>query len=253
MKRLACLLAVVLAFAVACGGSSGPHKPRASSATTSTTPTPTSTPSPTPTGPDGPAVVGWGVTGQLLGIVVSNPSAMQIVSAHVLITALDASQHPIFSTAGLPTSKCCTILGLPPGKRFGLFADLGPLASQVRGVQVRYLSSHFAAWEPKHAGTVSVRNAVFATEQDGNAEVIATLTAHGATGPYVVGQAFLTDPVGRLVGVISGRFYCFGDGVTRRLRMQFLHPVPAGTRVSAAVAYPVPPGQPTLVRDACTS
>jgi hypothetical protein len=89
------------------------------------------------------------------------------------------------------------------------------------------------------------------TRVPGDAIVHATFTIAGDASGYVVGQAFLGDRRGRLVGVISGRFYCFADGDRRRVRMQLLHPVPPGTRVLRALAYPVPSGADAGLRPAC--
>ena len=254
-RRIAALLAVLAVAVSACSDSAPRQTHTDTSPTPVTLPTPvtTQTPQPSPSPPAGPAVVAWGVDGSTLSVVVANQGALEITDAKVLITALDGSRQAIASTSGTPESKCCTVLSLPPGKRFGLFADFGPLAARIRGVSVTYLQVHLAPWRPAQAPSVSVSNPVLGTDEDGTAVVTATLSARGATGPYVVGQAFLTDATGRLVGVISGRFYCFADGVSLRRRMQFFHPVPDGTRIAAVAAYPVPPGVPTLAGFTCPS
>ena len=252
-RMLTAVGAAALMLLLACCSSSGArHAPPAAGSPTGApsslpAPSPPATPQPAP----GPALVAWGTTDGLLSVVVENQSALEISAAHVLITALDAAGHPVASTSGTAGSKCCTILGLPPRHRFGLFADLGPLVQRVRGVRVRYLAVHMQPWQPARAGSVAIRDPVLGAEPNGDAVVTATLAATGPVGPYVVGQVFLAGPDGRLVGVISGRFWCFGDGVSRQRRLQLLHPVPPQTRIAGVAAYPVPPGRPSGVAATC--
>ncbi len=76
---------------------------------------------------------------------------------------------------------------------------------------------------------------------------------HLMIGPYLVGQAILENPAGRLVGVISGRFYCYRDGRRARVRMELLRPAPPRTRVRSVLAYSVPAGVPAGVTDPCVN
>lgn len=199
--------------------------------------------------PRGPQVVEWGVNGQQLAVVVKNQTRSLIVSATVRIQAYDENHRLIVASTGPQRSKCCTILGLPPRQRFGLFLFVGPRASDVRSVRVDYVDTDVRTDDPKARGTYSTEVTALDRQPD-DTVVTATITAHGPVTPFLVGQAFVTGPDG-LIGVISGRFYCFEDGASRRMRMQLKHPVPAGSRVESVVAYPVPPGQPTYVTSAC--
>jgi hypothetical protein len=218
---------------------------------TQSAPTAASTVAPPRSGPEEPEVVSWGGHDDQLAVVVRNQADVEVRDARVLITALDAGGRPLVATAGPPDSKCCTIVGLPPGEEFGLFLNLGLPVSEVADVQVRYVDLETApALAPADRPRVDVGDASL-ERTPGDAVVTATFTAHGDVGPYVAGQAFLVDRDDRLVGVISGRFYCFGPDTTRRLRMQLLRPVPAGTRIQKVLAHPIPAGAPANVQDPC--
>lgn len=188
-----------------------------------------------------PEIVSWGSDGGVLSVVVRNQGPESIVRARVLITGLDADGRAVFATSGSSRAKCCTIVGLEPGGEFGLFVSGVGDVSSVDSVLVRYLDPLFAA-TPAPGGTVAVDDARLSREP-GDAVVTATITSEEAA--YVAGQAFLVDAEGELVAVISGRFYCFDPGQSRRVRMELTRPVPPGTRLQKAIAHPLLGPTPT--------
>lgn len=197
--------------------------------------------------PGSPEIVSWGGNGDQLAVVVRNQSAQQVRQAGVLIEVLDADGVRLFSTRGSEGSTCCTVLSLPPGGEYGLFAELGFPVSDVADVRVSYIDP---VMEPAVPATLTITSLDLQHTVD-DTEVRARVEAVAETGPYIVGQAFLVDEQDALVGVISGRFYCFTAGLQRELRMELLRPTPPSTRVSRVVAYPVPEGAPTGVAHTC--
>jgi hypothetical protein len=230
-----------------------PSSSPSSSPTSAPTTSPSATPTATPTAPavPGPQLVAWGRTDGLVSLVIRNTSAREIRSATVEISVFDRQHRLIRSTTGPARSTCCSVLRLPPGRPYGLFVNLGPQAPAVGSVTVRYASVVTGPW-PRRTPTRIVAGHAWLERTRDDAIVHATLTARGPLRPFIVGQAILTGPGGHLRAVISGRFYCFRNGTTRELRMQLLHPVPPGTRIRRVLGYPIPPGQPTLVRGSCS-
>ncbi|MBM9459503.1 hypothetical protein JK386_06280 [Nocardioides sp. zg-536] len=196
-------------------------------------------------------VVRWGGHGDQLAVEVRNASDRTVLRAELQVVALDARGAPVGVASAHPATTCCTVLGLPPGASYGVFADLDVPVEDVAQVRVRYLQVRFADTEPTPARlTVSETRL---RRLPGDTEVRAVLRATGDVRGFVVGQALLEDATGRLVGVISGRFYCFADRSRRSVRMQLLRPVPARTRVDRVLAYPIPAGETAGVPDRCPS
>lgn len=253
---IAPLLLVVLIGAILLG-SWGPHQSTARPGTGAATqlPPPASVPTTIPTSTPSevsvePKLVRWGGHGTRLAMVVRNPSSVEIQHARVLVTVLDAQGNPLGTRAAPPGAKCCTVLGLAPGGEFGLFANLGIPVSRIDRVLLRFLDVTTAPVADR-APKVLVSDPVLSRTRS-DTVVTATLTASGDVGPLVAGQAFLTDPDGRLVAVISGRFYCFADQARRRLRMQLLHTVPPDTRIQRVLAHPIPADVSAITPRACT-
>lgn len=197
-----------------------------------------------------PEIVSWGGNGSQLAIVIRNQGDREIRSARVLITALDHDENPLFATLGPANSTCCTVFALRPGKEFGLFVNMRRNISTVGRVIVRFVSVDWAPVDAERAGSVTVKVAnLRRTAHD--AVVTATLEADDKVGPYLAGQAFLVDRKDRLVAVISGRFYCFAKGVTRRVDMQLLRPLPADVHIQKVIAYPIPADQPVGIENSC--
>lgn len=238
MKRYAtraCIFAICAAGLLAgCSGSAESSAPVA-------------TGSLAPSHPYGLRVTDWAVNDGLLSVVVHNDSNDTIRSARALITAKDAHGNIIASYSSPLSEKCCTVIELPPGRSFGLYADLGPSAARTSGVSVNWLDVSLER-DGNTSPRVAVKN-ISLTTGAGTATVQATFTLQGSGGPYVAGQAFLTDSSGKFVSLISGRFYCFVPGQSRTVRMVLFHPVPAGTRVQRVVGFPLAEGLPGTTVD----
>jgi len=250
-RRLGAGVAALLCAALlaACGGTANdgtvvPPALRVGTATESGHPT--TRPA---TGPGGLAVTAVGRDHGLLSVTVRNRGPREIVYARVRVTAVGRAGRTLLSTVGRRLSKATTIAGLPPGHDFGLVLTLPPGTRAVRSVRVAPVEETLAPWRGRHP--VLRTGPAALTTDDGDAVVEARFTAAGPVTPYVSAQAFLVDPRHRLVAVVSGRFYCFADGTSRTLRLQLLHPVPAGTRVASVIGYPIPRRAPIPVPKAC--
>ena len=195
-----------------------------------------------------PDLVRWGGHGKHLALVVRNTTGATIRRALVRIEVRDRAGRVLVDTVGRPGSKCCTVLGVTPDGEFGLFATLPTRVRDVGEVSVRYAELELADRAPK--GWVAIDRAELRRTPN-DAIVTARFTASGKVGPYIAGQAFLVDRRNRLVGVISGRFFCYASGTKRRVRMELTRPVPRGTRVERAVAHPIPRGIPANVDHRC--
>lgn len=197
-------------------------------------------------------VVSWGHASGQLAVVVRNESGRLIESMRVRISALDRDGDTVVSTTGTAADVCCTIVGLPPEGYFGLFADAdADLASRIAEVEVEPAGGDVPAESPTPT-RVRVEHATL-ERLPHDAVVTATLTTSrsSATSGYVAAQAFLVRPNGRVAQVISGRFYCFGPGRSREVRMELLHPAPPGLRLDLVVAYAFPAGVPAHVPWRC--
>lgn len=204
--------------------------------------------------PRDPQVVAWGRDGSLVSIVVRNVDARQIEEGLVRIALYDRGGRMLLSTTGLRGSKCCTLLSVPPGHRFGLFLTargVGPIA-QVRVAFAHPSQVRTRPWPASSRPRIRVTDARFVrTSHD--AVVTATFEPRRTVPAYVAGQAFLVDRRGHLVAVISGRFYCFDGPQRHQVRMALQHRVPPGTRLGTVVAYPIPPRVRPHVPYSCTS
>lgn len=199
---------------------------------------------------DGPEIVKWGGHDRQLAIIIRNQETREIRSGKALITVYDHDGRQIASSSGHTESKCCSVFGLQPGQEFGLFLNMANDISDVGKVAVRFVSLKTVPKTSKTPRLAVKDPSLILTKND--AIVTATVRATGKTGPYIAGQAFLTDRKGHLVGVISGRFYCFADGVSHRLRMQLLKRVPKGTRIEKVAAFSIPAGEPVGIHGSCT-
>ncbi len=197
-----------------------------------------------------PEIVTWGGHDQQLAIIIRNQGPRNIRSAKVHISATDADGNQIVSTTGEPDSTCCTIFGLAPGQQFGLFVNMTDEIDDVADVAVRYVDAQFAPATPKPEYTIAAQDAELHHTAD-DAVVTATVTADGDVTSTIAGQVFLTDDSDRLVAVISGRFYCFASGVSKRLTMQLLVPAPEATHIQKIVAYPIPAGADSHTKNSC--
>lgn len=210
-------------------------------------------PSATPQGPGGerrPAleVVSWGTASGQLAVVVRNESARHIERQRVRITARDDAGGVVLSTTGSPRDVCCTIVGLPPGQKYGLFAEVDPATTGIATVDVEPVATRTRGSAPvQHVAVNDPR----LLRYDDDTVVTARLTARGRLSGYVSVQALLVDREGDVAQVISGRFYCFETGRSRDVRLHLFHAVPEELRLGRILAYPIPTGVPAHVPWEC--
>lgn len=179
----------------------------------------------------------WGVVDGLLSVVVRNTSDRTLHSAEAVITARDRNDVLVVSSLEARDGGCCSIADLPPGQEFGLYVDVGDAAEQIGRVDVAYRD---VAWASADQSTVSTLEAE-PVELDGDSEGAVVVAKVRTDEPMVAQasvQAFLDGPDGAFLAVVAGRWYCFSQG-SHEIRMQLLHPVPAGTTVDHLVIHPV--------------
>lgn len=179
----------------------------------------------------------WGVVDGMLSVVVRNTTDRTLRTAEAVVTARDSNDVLISSSLEDPDGVCCAVVDLPPGQEFGLYVDVGDAADGISRVDVAYRD---VAWSPAAAPQT---NAIAAepVRLDGNGQgavVVANVQTSEPMVPQASVQAFLVDPDGTFLAVVSGRWYCFSKG-SHEIRMQLLHPVPAGTTVDRVAIHPV--------------
>ncbi|WP_418062672.1 hypothetical protein [Pimelobacter simplex] len=212
---------------------------------------PSSPSSPSPTAPDasGLTVVSWGQEGGQLAVVVRNDTDEVVERARVLLTARDRSGAAVLSTSGTPDDVCCTVVGLAPGAEFGLFAELRTPLRDVAEVEARPVARDLRTGDGA-VPAVRVRDARLRHLPD-DTVVTARLTAEGDLSGYVAAQALLVDADGRVVQVVSGRFYCFASGRPGTIRLRLFHTVPRDLRLGRVLAQAIPQGVPPGVPGRC--
>lgn len=179
----------------------------------------------------------WGVVDGMLSVVVRNTTDRTLRGADAVITARDRNDVLIVSSLEAEDGVCCSIADLPAGEEFGLYVDVGDAAGEISRVDVAYRG---VAWSPPGetpTGTLAAQP----VRLDGNGQGAVVVAKVKTPDPMVAQasvQAFLTGPDGEFLAVVSGRWYCFSRG-THEIRMQLLHPVPAGTTVKDVVIHPV--------------
>lgn len=192
-----------------------------------------------------PTVLDWGGTGRQLAVVIRNDTDRTVRRAEVVITARAADGTVLARLADDVRSTCCTVLGLPPNERFGLFSRLPVPLARVADVDVEYRVVTFEPrrWDPPRVAVdgAQLRRTSSDTVVEARLRLTGRRPALRSLNGHVAGQAFLVDRGGDLVAVISGRFYCLtAEEPQRTVAMQLLRPVPPGTRLSHVVAYAVP-------------
>ena len=123
-------------------------------------------------------VVSWGRSSGQLAVVVRNNSGRHLDRARLRITARDADGDVVLKKSGTPRDVCCTVVGLPPGGEFGLFAELDAGVGPIAEVEVAPLEvgGRQAGSEPR----VSVRKTGL-QRYDDDTVVTAVLTARGGS------------------------------------------------------------------------
>ena len=184
----------------------------------------------------------WGYTADgLLSVIVKNVGDATVRSARAIITATDAYGNVVATgTAQAGTQlgvRCCTIIALSPGRRYGLYLNVGTRIPRVRSVSVQYTEVRTNATNV--ASPVASMSGASLHTDGKRANVYVTVQMSDHVGPYITVQALLADPKGKFLGVISGGFYCLAAKTKRTIKLQFFHPVPAGSTVDSVVSFPL--------------
>ena len=179
----------------------------------------------------------WGVVDGMLSVVVRNTTDRTLRSAAAVVTARDRNDVLISSSLEAPDGGCCAVTELPPGQEFGFYVDIGDTADDISRVDVSYRDVMWAT----AADTSPTPLVGKPVRLDGNGKgaiAVAEITSSVRMVPQASVQAFLTDSDGQFLAVVSGRWYCFSKG-RHEIRMQLLHPVPAGTTIDKVLVHPV--------------
>jgi hypothetical protein len=179
----------------------------------------------------------WGVVDGMLSVVVRNTTDRTLRTAEAVITARDRTDVLISSSLEDPDGVCCAVVDLPPGQEFGLYVDVGDGADEISRVDVAYRDVAWSSADAAQASTLEAQP----VRLDGNGQGAVVVANVQTSEPMVAQasvQAFLVDPGGSFLAVVSGRWYCFSEG-RHEIRMQLLHPVPAGTTVDRVAIHPV--------------
>lgn len=180
-----------------------------------------------------------GRVGTLLTAQVRNDSTERVRTAVVRLTARGRDGR-VIPTTGAPRSSCCQLIDLAPGEAAALWANVARDAPSVATVDAHVLSADVApASASAPSATVTVSEPRLERGPD-SARVTARLSADGSLDGYVAAQALVVDADGGLVAVVSGRFWCFDDGVSRVVRMDLPERLPEGVRLESVDARPVP-------------
>lgn len=187
-------------------------------------------------------VEAWGATSDgLLSVVVANVGNATVRSARAIISGRDKFGNVVASVsapAGTALgTRCCTIIGLSPGKTYGLYSDLGTRLRRVTSVSVQYTSIRTDV-DNVNSPVLWMRNPSLRRTEN-QADVAVTVKMAKQVGPYISVQALLKAPDNKFLGVISSAFYCLKASSERRIKLQFFHPVPPGTTVDSVLSYPL--------------
>lgn len=190
----------------------------------------------------------WGELDGMVSVRVRNDGDRTLRRATAVVTATDQHGVSVASSAAQAVrSDCCTVLDLPPGATYGFYFDTTVDATAIADVEVRYRDVAWgAARDPASAATATATAADLVRSREGTV-VLADVTPTGAALDGATVQAWLADPDGDLLAVVSGRWRCFPAGSARRIEMQLFHPVPAGTTVTGVQVLPL--GAPNSVDD----
>lgn len=184
----------------------------------------------------------WGHTSDgLLSVVVANVGKATVRSARAIISAKDAFGNVVAAVsppAGTPLgTRCCTIIGLAPGHKYGLYSDIGTRMSRVKKVSVSYTAVRTDVDNVK-SPVAWIRNPSLHREGH-QTDVSVTVKMAPHIGPYITVQALLNGPDNKFLGVVSSGFYCLKANTKRTIELQFFHPIPPGSSVDSVVSYPL--------------
>jgi hypothetical protein len=184
----------------------------------------------------------WGYTADgLLSVIVSNVGDATVRSARAIISATDAFGNVVAAVSAQAGTalgvRCCTIIGLSPGREYGLYSNVGTRISRVKDVSVQYTSVRTDV--ANVASPVESMSDASLRTGDKGATVYVTVKMSSRVGPYITVEAVLIGPDKKFLGIISGGFYCLAANTKRTIKLQFFHPVPKGTTVDSVVSFPL--------------
>jgi hypothetical protein len=179
----------------------------------------------------------WGVVDGMLSVVVQNTTDRTLRSAEGVITARDENDQLVATSIEGPGGACCSVVDLPPGQQFGFYVDVGDSASEIDRVDVAYRN---VAWVPSDevADSPLAVHPVSLESDALGAVVVANVRSDVPMVDEASVQAFLNGADGGFLAVVSGRWDCFSEG-NHEIRMQLLHPIPAGTTIDHVLIHPV--------------
>ncbi len=194
----------------------------------------------TSTPKDGPVLVTqqWGVLDGMLSVLVTNTTSRTLHYAQADITARGATNVLVATSRSSVDGRCCAVIDLPPGQKFGFYFDVGPEGETISEIDVVYRDVTWASSEDPSLDTTFAAKARRVTTNSVGAVVVAEVTTTGGSAGQATAQAFLNDANGDFLAVVSGRWDCFTPG-KRLIRMQLFHTLPPGAVVDSVVMHPV--------------
>ncbi|WP_028642310.1 hypothetical protein [Nocardioides sp. URHA0020] len=180
---------------------------------------------------------GWGVVDGMLSVVVKNTTGRTLRGAEAVIEARDDDDVLVATSLGGAGDECCPVVDLPPGQEFGFYVDIGAAASTISRVDVSYRNVSWTPVADAPRNSLTARPVRLRATGRGTV-VVADVRNSGPMVAQASVQALLTGPDGDFLAVVAGRWSCFSRG-RHEIRMQLLHPVPAGTTASRVVIHPL--------------
>lgn len=194
----------------------------------------------TSTPKNGPVLVTqqWGVVDGMLSVMVTNTTTRTLHYAQADITARSSANELLGTSRTSTDGRCCAVIDLPPGQKFGFYFDVGATASSISEVDVVYRDVTWAAPEDAAPTTTFTATPTGVESNSVGAVVLVDVETKGRPASQATAQAFFNDANGDFLAVVSGRWDCFTTGL-RKIRMQFFHALPPGAVVDSVVVHPV--------------
>ena len=180
----------------------------------------------------------WGVVDGMLSVLVTNTTTRTLHYAQADITARSDANVLVGTSRTSTDGRCCAVIDLPPGQKFGFYFDVGADGSTISEVDVVYRDVTWAAAEDTTPDTTFTATPTGVEANSVGAVVLADVRTKGSPAAQATAQAFLNDANGDFLAVVSGRWDCFSKGL-RQIRMQFFHALPPGAVVDSVVVHPV--------------
>jgi hypothetical protein len=192
-------------------------------------------------------VVEIGRAGDLVSVLVRNPNDVYgLRDTGVAVTARARNGTPVgHAHASADDPACCTVVALPPHGTIGFYVDLPKAAAStaVDSVTIGVPDNRWVRWTSSRPGATTANVVLSRTPAD--AVVTGTLTTPVVLMPYVFTQAFVEDPWGHLVAVVTGVAFCHRARVPKEFALRLDHPLPVGSRVRVVTAVPFGAGELT--------